>query len=158
MRRIALSGAKGIGLYVLVDELDYCYLFKHKWFLHSGGYAVRNDGQGKNRKVVFMHREVSKARAGQLIDHVNGNRLDNRRLNLRTCTSTENTRHRTRLAANNNSGFNGVYWSSSNKRWTAQITIGRKTYYLGVFKNKADAIAVRRRASSSNFGKFSPTV
>lgn len=93
----------------------------------------------------------------QHIDHVDHDRANNRIDNLRDVPRLENMRNQ-KLSSNNKSGVTGVHWSDRLKKWSAQITVGGKTLYLGVFSEKADAINARREAESrmgfhSNHGK-----
>jgi hypothetical protein len=80
------------------------------------------------------------------IDHINGDKLDNRIANLRCATSQENNRNRP-IAITNTSGTIGVYWSVSNSKWAAQIHENGKQKHIGYFKSKDDAISARAKAN-----------
>ena len=80
------------------------------------------------------------------IDHINGNPCDNRIYNLRLVTREINSQNSS-MKCNNTSGFNGVFWEKSVKKWRAQIMIDGKSIHLGVFANKKDAIAARIKAN-----------
>ena len=80
------------------------------------------------------------------IDHINGNPCDNRIYNLRLVTREINSQNSS-MKCNNTSGFNGVFWEKSVKKWRAQIMIDGKYIFLGRFANKDDAIAARIRAN-----------
>ena len=80
---------------------------------------------------------------GLVTDHINGNRLDNRRKNLRHCTSSENNKNRFK-GRTNTSGALGVSWSNARQKWIAQICFEKKAIYLGGFKKKEDAILARK--------------
>jgi hypothetical protein len=93
------------------------------------------------------------------IDHINGDRLDNRIANLRSATSQENNRNRA-IGINNTSGAIGVYWNVSKSKWAAQIHINGKQKHIGHFKSKDEAIEARVKASAecgyhSNHGRKS---
>lgn len=79
------------------------------------------------------------------IDHINGDRTDNRSANLREVSPRENNRNK-KLSAANNSGVNGVCWESGRNKWRARITVGGKNIYLGLFSCIGEAIAARREA------------
>jgi hypothetical protein len=81
------------------------------------------------------------------IDHINGNRVDNRFVNLRAVTHAENCRN-ARLRSHNASGVHGVSWFARDNTWQVHITRERQRFYLGRFENKADAIAARRAAEA----------
>ena len=79
------------------------------------------------------------------IDHINGNKQDNRLCNLRNVTRLENMRNQC-VQKNSTSGVTGVYWNKWDKKWAARITVNRKFVHLGYFSNKEDAIATRKAA------------
>ena len=87
------------------------------------------------------------------IDHINGNRVDNRICNLRLATNTENSRN-AGLSKNNTSGFTGVTWHKRCNKWVAQITVNRKNHNLGLYADKNEAIKVRKEAEKRHFGQF----
>jgi hypothetical protein len=130
VKEIILSKGKGI---VLVDDEDYEWLSRYKWRLHSDGYAIRNH----NKTTVRMHREIMGFPDGE-IDHINRNKLDNRKENLRTVTSSQNKMNRPKQR-NNTSGINGVSWHKLNKKWQATTKIDGKKIHLGLFDDIEDA-------------------
>ena len=79
------------------------------------------------------------------IDHVNHDRSDNRLCNLREVTHIDNCRNESKKS-NNTSGYNGVIWHKSAKKWSAQITVNRKNHYLGLFNTKEEALLARKEA------------
>lgn len=102
---------------------------------------------GLDRVIYRAHRIIWKLVHGvepEDIDHINGDRADNRLNNLRAVTRSENMRN-ARLRSNNKSGVVGVHFCLKRKKWIAQIKGGAKQY-LGAFTSKAGAIAARRRA------------
>lgn len=76
--------------YALVDDDDYFRLKDYSWYKTSSGYAMRSYWAGMKKVYVLMHREICKPPSDMLVDHKNGNPLDNRRSNLRVCTMQEN--------------------------------------------------------------------
>lgn len=109
---------------------------------------------------VTLHSYVmGGARPGLHIDHVNGNKLDNRRANLRFVTPQGNQVNRKRLNRNNTSGVRGVGYRphlSARNPWLAQIMVNRRSIYLGVFATAEEAIAARRRAELEYFKEPCP--
>jgi hypothetical protein len=93
----------------------------------------------------------------QQIDHINGNRLDNRIANLRLASNAQNSRN-CRLSKNNTSGVTGISYHSKAKKWMAQIMLSRKNNYLGLFNTKEEAIAARKKAETQYFGQFAKQI
>lgn len=149
-------GIKRIQGFALVDDEDYEYLNQFNWYLKNNGYATRRIGKrtGNNgkQKLVYMHREILNFPKTGVTDHINGNRLDNRRKNLRVCSITENCRNKRTLSKRNKSGVTGVYWAKEIKRWIAQIRHDEETLYLGCFKNKQKAVETRKQAEFFYWG------
>lgn len=111
---------------------------------HPTGYCVgRVDGQRYK-----AHRVIWKMVYGtdpEEIDHVNGDRADNRLNNLREVYRLENTRNRAK-SAKNSSGVQGVSWHKAAGKWAAKIGIGYRTINLGLFKEFHEAVAARKAA------------
>ena len=152
--------------WALVDDEDYEMLTEHKWYANRDKdkfYVMRNsptDSNGK-QKTIFMHREITNAPKGKVVDHINGNPLDNRRENLRVCTNQENTMNR-RKHRNNKSGYKGVCYmkkkkymiSEHSKPWLAQIGHNQKNIFLGMYKAKEEAARAYDRKAVELFGEF----
>jgi hypothetical protein len=90
----------------------------------------------------------------ECVDHENRDSLDNRRLNLRSCTQAENTRNRL-AGSNNTSGFRGV--SRVGKRWRSRINDNCKTIQLGTFDTPEEAFKIRLDAEKKYYGEFAPS-
>lgn len=122
----------------------------------SGKAAVAERGRGYlharlNGRLLYTHRIVYALHHGEdpyplQIDHINGDRRDNRPSNLRLATNTENLQNRRGLSSNNTSGYRGVYWSRAAKKWVASIRVNRKNHHLGCFIELEDAAAARKKA------------
>lgn len=141
------------GKFAIVDEEDFAYLSLWTWYLSSVGYAIRTKAQpqenGKrSRKLILMHRVVNQTPEGFDTDHINRDKLDNRRSNLRTATRSENERNKN-LHPNNISGCSGVTWNKSRKKWSVRFTVNRKTIFLGEYEKVEDAIKVRKDFDAS---------
>ena len=119
-------------LFVLVDKEDYEKLSKFHWSL-SNSYARRPKyiGNSKNTSIM-MHREIMKAPKGIEIDHINHDKLDNRKANLRLVTKQQNAFNR--LPRPNASGYKGVYLDHRGM-WRVVMFINGKTRYFGAFKD-----------------------
>ena len=138
MKKIKLTKGK----FALVDNKDFDWLNQWTWCLNSNGYAVRDVGGRKNKKRILMHRLLNKTPKGLSTDHVNRNKLDNRKSNLRTVTQSQNILN-AKLSKNNKSGYNGVTWYKN--RWVARIKINYKSIYLGRYKSLKEAVLARSR-------------
>jgi hypothetical protein len=103
------------------------------------------------RQHVTMHRLIFGAAAGQRVDHINHDGLDNRRENLRLCTASGNGAN-SRLPVNNTSGYKGV--RRERDRWMAAIGVNGKTIRLGTFDDKRDAAQAYNAACIAAFGEF----
>jgi len=136
MKKIKLTQGK----YALVDDDMFEYLNQWKWCITSTGYAItRNKSQ-----IIYMHRLLNNTSIEMETDHINRNKLDNRRKNLRTSTKMLNGRNREENK-NNTSGYKGISWKNRDKRWQAYIKVNYKLINLGHFKNLMDAIEARKK-------------
>ncbi len=146
VRLIPVTG----GMFALVDAADYEWLSRYGWRSSGGteGYA-RTTIAGKN---VFMHRLIMNPPPGRVVDHVNANRWDNRRDNLRVCTQAENLRNRRSFRGN--SRFKGVHWNERVGKWVASICLNRKLIHLGYFDDEVEAAHAYDRKARELFGPF----
>ena len=137
-----------------VGKKDYNTLSIYKWHTSCWGYAARATKliNGK-RKYEFMHHYILPKKDGLQIDHINGDKLDNRRVNLRYCTELQNHSNVDKRTSNT-SGFKGVYWHKLSKKWGAEIGYKRKRYHLGLFKDKIIAASAYNEAAKKYFGIF----
>ncbi len=133
MKRIKLRQDK----HVLVDDEDFEWLNQWKWY-YTGSYAAR----WKNYKRIYMHRLINETPIGLETDHINQDKLDNRRTNLRTVTRSQNIRNRP-SPIQGTSGAIGVSWAKSKNKWRAYVTINYKQIHLGHFLELEDAKKAR---------------
>ncbi len=150
MKYIILScGTKSI-----VDNEDFEKINQWKWQLSSKGYAHKNKPKlyGKRGKLL-LHHIVMKPPSGMVIDHINGNTLDNRKSNLRICTISQNLRNK-KIGKNNTTGYKGIYWNKKNLKWQTNIGVNGKSIHIGVYQNKIDAARAYNKASVKYFGEF----
>ena len=136
---------------VFVDKEFSFLLIEHSWKIrpHRNTKYVF---YWRGKKRIYMHRIIMEVKAGQIVDHVNGNGLDNRKQNLRVCSSQQNSFNcRTN---NKSSGFKGVTWDKTRKIWAAKITHNYKTINLGRFKSKEEAARRYDLKAKELFGVF----
>jgi hypothetical protein len=132
---------------IYFDLEDADNILKHSWSIDSNGYPSATINGETVRMHVFL--------GCKWHDHHNRNKLDNRRVNLIYCTQQENVRNSS-IGKNNQSGFIGVYWSNQNNGWVSQITMNKKTIYIGTFNDKQDAVISRLQAELNYYGEFAP--
>jgi hypothetical protein len=133
------------GKAALVDPQDHSKLNQHPWYYGFRGYAMRSKVMPNDRrKTVSMHREILGAKDHEEVDHINGDRLDNRRSNLRVLGRSANLHNR---GAYGPSGLKGVSWDKRKKKWRAEIGKHGKRAWLGYHDTKADAEREYRKAS-----------
>jgi hypothetical protein len=120
--------------------------------LKSHGYicvGINYNSYRAHRLIFLMH----KGYLPKTVDHINGDKLDNRIENLRAATVGQN-QHNRKTNANNTSGYKGVSWSKAQKKWAARITLERKNIHLGYFANVEEAAEVVRKAREELHGDF----
>jgi len=134
--------------------VDDDYVQENKWHISSKGYAKRHNGT----KFVFMHTEIiGKPPAGMVTDHINGNKLDNRKCNLRFVTNQQNLWNSKPRGAK--SGLKGVYRENipGEKKYRAFIRVDGKRKSLGYYLTANEAGEAYDRAARRYFGKFART-
>lgn len=141
MKTIPLSKGK----VAVVDDRDFERLSKGTWYLHSNGYA-----QGRLEGVrVYMHRAVLNLKDEEC-DHINRDKLDNRRANLRLCTRRENQCNLPEKP--NKLGFSGVTFRKQNQKYVARLRVNGRKVHLGTFDTPEEASAAYLSAKSERDG------
>lgn len=149
IRRITLA----CGATALCDAEDYHWLARFSWRLHPSGYAVAG---GENR-LLQMHRLVMGLAPGSvLIDHINSDRLDNTKTNLRKCSHAENTRNRVKPSGTS-SRFKGVYRDSRRGYWRVRVSFEKRAHYVGVFQDEVEAARAYDAKALELHGEFART-
>lgn len=144
------------GKFIKVDNIDYDWASLRHWSIDRAGYAYTHNGHGGHIK---MHRAVAQRVVGCLllkseqVDHVNRVPLDNRRCNLRLCTSSQNGMNKG-ISPRNTSGYKGVSYCTMTGRWRATIQVGRQTYRLGRYTSALEAAYVRDQFAIVLHGEF----
>lgn len=143
---------------ILMDSADLDLLLsvdglhRHKPYLEGKGYAVI--WKGGHRE--YLHRLVMGAKVGQCVDHINGNRRDCRRSNLRLATKAQNSCNRSKTRVNQ-SGFKGVCLCKATGKWRAEIRADGKVVRIGRFIDKIDAARAYDAAAKRIHGEFART-
>jgi len=144
------------GNFSIVDTDDYDHLSKYKWYTSQDGnhfYAYAYISIGNKKKKIFIHRYIMNAPKGLVVDHIDGNGLNNRKSNLRICTKAQNVQN-CRPRSNCSSKYKGVFWNKANKKWSATIHKGDMRMYLGGFKKEIDAARAYDQTAAEFFGEF----
>lgn len=151
------------GQRTLIDDEDHKWLNQYKWFARKGSngvgyYAIRSSKRINGKQFdIRMHRIIMQLKRGDSkeVDHINGNGLDNRRSNLRTCTRQQNQfNSRPRIGT---SKYKGVTWFEINGKygkWCAKIRKSGKTTHLGYFKDEIEAAKAYDAKAKILFGEF----
>jgi hypothetical protein len=155
MKSIALTK----GMFAKVDDGDFEFLSQWRWRAEQRHgrefYAVRyKHAPGNRRKRVSMARLLMGEPKGFLVDHWNGDTLDNQRGNLRKATNAQNQCNQRRLRINNTSGFKGVYLDKARGKYVAQIYQSHKRKNLGYFGTAEEAALAYDAAAVEMFGDF----
>jgi hypothetical protein len=140
MKEIKLADGK----IALVDDEDYEYLNKSKWFTMKGYntyYAV------KTRKAIRMHRIIL-AVNDKMVDHIDGNGLNNQKSNLRICNHSQNLQNSRR------SKTKGVYYTGNVSGYRSRIQVNKRSIHLGYFKTEKEAVDAYNKAATYYFGEF----
>lgn len=133
-----------------IDLDDYEKVKQYQWYKDDKGYFMNN------KLKIRLHNFIMN---DKFIDHINRNKSDNRKYNLRKCTTLENNINRS-IMKSNTSNFIGVSKGKYSKRkgntWRAYIGINKKYITLGSYHNLKDAIKARLKAEKEYFGEFAP--
>lgn len=142
-----------------VDDLDFENLNQYSWYGQAAKntvYAVRVIGKFPFQRTTLMHREIMGFPKNMEIDHINGNGLDNRRSNLRICTTAQNQRN-SKKRADNTSGYKGVVFYKPYNKWMAHIRMNGKKKTIGYFDTAEQAARAYDKAAREMFGEFAKT-
>lgn len=150
MKAIILYNKKGI---VLVDDENYDQLKKITWHLHSAGYARTNFKINDKWTSIYMHRMIMDTPLKLDTDHIDGNKLNNLKSNLRVATHSQNLCNR-KITKDLTSQFKGVCWHKHNNKWHARIMLNYKYKHLGFFTDETEAAQAYNDMAVEIFGEF----
>lgn len=144
------------GVSIIVDDDVFEWASKKKWCIQDRGYT-----KYVKSRAGYLHRIIMKVNNSRLvIDHLNGNGLDNRRENLRICSSAENAKNRHFRRIGCTSKYWGVYYKKNRNKYEAHIKHNGKMIYIGIFNTEIEAamaynsMAIQLRGGESHLNKI----
>lgn len=140
---------------VFVDEEDCEKVIEKKWYLHKGYAAKNRYVKGKKVGTIFLHHFILGTNPSEyVVDHINRNRLDNRKINLRVITQQQNSFNRGPNKNKKSSKFKGVYWSKEKELWVSFVKINGVMNHVGYFISETEAAAAYNAKAKELFGLY----
>jgi hypothetical protein len=152
----------GNNLYAKISEEDADVMSLGSWTAHgskSGNYACMRTTIGGMRQRVWLHTLIMEELIGrslkkdELVDHINQDKLDCRRSNLRMANRTQNNANKGKRKGTS-SQYKGVSWSKKHEKWRCYIVIDRKLKHLGLFDDEKEAGLKYNKAAAEVFKEF----
>lgn len=123
----------GHGQFAIVDDEDFDKVSQYKWHTMTNQGGTHSYAATK----VRMHRLIIDAPPGYMVDHINGDTLDNRKSNLRLCTNAQNQQNT--LSRGGTSQYKGVSFQLKSGKWIAAFQYNTVRYYCGMWDSEEDA-------------------
>lgn len=159
MRTVQLVGQKAAGRVARIDDGDYELVTRYRWRVIEsreadrpvkGPYAMATFYEARRRVDILMHTLIT---GWPMVDHANGNGLDNQRSNLRPTTTAQNN-HNQRPRFGTSSRYKGVTWHKRARKWQASIKVDDRSHYLGLFASEEEAAAAYAAAALKIQGEY----
>jgi hypothetical protein len=142
----------------LVDDEVFEMINKKRWYATHFGYASRKSTKKEKANgapsVTYMHRQITNAGKEKDVDHINGNRLDNRKENLRVCSRSENLRNQKRKSPSKTSVYKGVCLVKNTQKWRSYIYYDEKAHHLGTFDSETKAALAYNKSALEHYGEY----
>lgn len=141
---------------ILVDADDWARLCNLAWHVIESGSGHLYVAHSISSKVghISMHRMILSAPKNLMIDHINGNGLDNRKENLRLATNAQNQYNRRKTHGVSSSKFKGVSFTRARGRWAAQIRVQKRLIWLGYYQTEEEAALAYNAGAIKHYGAF----
>ena len=163
MKRIELTQ----GYWAIIDDEDFEMLMRFHWQANRLIYAKMDSEfvavrtcycpfDNKHKHTIFMYRQILSCPRGMVVDHINHNQLDNRKENLRICTTMQNKQNGSSHKGSS-SQYKGLCWFPPTKRWQAYIRVNTKKVHLGYFLDEQAAASAYDKAAVKHFKQFANT-
>jgi hypothetical protein len=137
---------------IIVDADDFEYLNQWLWRISDTGYAVRTIEKPK-KHTIKLHRLLLSFPEDKEVDHINGNKLDNRKSNLRLVTRSQNGANKGKRK-DGKSIYKGVGWHKQRQKYRARIVFNKQEIHLGLFDNEIEAAKAYNEAAKFYFGEY----
>ena len=140
----------------IIDKADEVLCMGFSWRALATDSRIIYAHTWHNKMHLYLHRLIIGAGPTDVADHVNGNGLDNRRINLRMATRSQNSANRAGdvRKAGTTSVYKGVSWNKTKQKWVAYIHVNGKTRSIGYFVDELDAAIAYDKAASATWGEF----
>ncbi len=126
------------GMVALIDDDLVAYLSRWNW-CYDGRYAMRMAAVDRQKYKIYLHSVINQTPPVFDTDHINGNKLDNRGINLRSITRGFNNFNKPKQLGDYSSKYKGVIWDKQKRKWRSNIKTNGKVKHLGFFVNEEDA-------------------
>ncbi len=139
---------------LIVDDDLFDIIHQVTWTIVK---QSKNSSYAQNRmngKLVLLHRILMGANPWEMVDHINGNGLDNRLDNLRLCNKSTNAMNRDKTTVKKTSNYKGVHWNKQKSKWQVEIELNYKKKYIGRYENQEQAAHAYNGAAKIYHGAF----
>lgn len=144
----------GDGFFAWLDLEDYERLHKYSWYLKSKSNSMYSVRFITRTKSVYMHHDILKSHPGMIIDHIDGNGLNNKKENLRIGTYQQNAQNARKTNKDTTSKYKGVHYRKPMKKWVARIGVNYKRISLGYYVLEKEAALAYNTKALELFGEY----